>query len=348
MSTTPIKINGKAITLQKAIDEPLFGSKNVLTNSRWEFVELWLKKERKSEALFYWIQAKEFNKAAIGLSIQASPLLHYYSFMNAAKALLTSKSIIFNHHHGVRAHTAATRRKISLSNEGVEIKIHGILPSLSIFYRETEPLRRHTLQQVFFNLPYIHRTYCLSYPSQKDMFIPLTECQFVKNNLTNETYFSAVLSHDFSNRFTINKLPASLTLDKIEDGKYYIRSVNFITINRPSNLTNAEKIILSNFHRTLRKDLLYINGSHTLWYAKSTTNGPGIISRFPTTLTLAAMHRLSELCRYKPTELNSFLDSQKNWLISEFIQQSPDQFLDEIASEITGYQFLQPNIRKAT
>src|SRR5690554_5163621 len=102
MSTTPIKINGKTITLQKAIDNPLFGSKNVLTNSRWEFVELWLKKEKKAEALFYWGQAKEFNKAAVGLSIQASPLLHYYSFMNAAKALLSSKSIIFNHYHGVK------------------------------------------------------------------------------------------------------------------------------------------------------------------------------------------------------------------------------------------------------
>lgn len=348
MSISPIKINGKLITLQKAIDKPLFGSRNVLTNSRWEFVELWLKKEKKTEALFYWTQAKEFNKAALGLSIQASPLLHYYSFMNAAKALLNSKSITFIHRHGVRGNTAKARRKISLSNEEVEINNHGILPSLSTFYGETEPLRRHTLQQVFFNLPYIHRTYCLSYPSQKDMFIPLTECQFVKNNLNNETYFSAILSHDFSNKFIINKLPASLTLDKTEDGKYYIRSVTSIHINRPNNLTDAEKIVFSDFHRTLRKDLLYINGSHTLWYAKSTTKGPGIISRFPTTLTLAAMHRLSELCRYKPTEFNSFLESQKNWLISEFIQQSPDQFLDEIASEITGYQFLQPNIRKAT
>ena len=320
-----------------------------MTNSRWEFVELWLKKERKSEALFYWIQAKEFNKAATGLSIQASPLLHYYSFLNAAKALLTSKSISFVSNHGVgRAPTAATRRKISLLNEGVQIRDKGVLPSLSTFYNETEPLKVHTLQQVFFNLPCIHRTYCLSYPSQKDMFIPLTECQFVKNNLTNQTYFSAVLSHDFSNRFTVIKLPESLILDKIEDGKYYIRSVKFITIKRPSNLTSLEKIELSNFHRTLRNDLLYINGSHTLWYVKSRTNGPGIISRFPTTLTLAAMHRLSELCRYRPTELNSFLDSQKNWLLCEFIQQSPDQFFDEIASEITGYQFLQPNIRKAT
>lgn len=348
MNTIPIKINGKIITLQKAINNPLLGSKNVLTNSRWEFVELWMKKEKQTEALFYWMQAKEFHKAAIGLPMQASPLLHYYSFMNATKALLTAKSIIFNPHHGVRSHSAAARRKISLSNEGIKINTNGILPSLSNYYGEAEPSNIHTLQQLFYNMPFIHRTYCLSYPSQKDMFIPLLDGKFVKNTITNQTYFSAILSQDFSNRFVIQRLPASLTFDRIENDRYYIKSVDHISINRPSNLTAAEKISLLAFHKSLRNDLLYINGSHTLWYAKSTIAGPGIIQRFPTTLTLAAMHRLSELCRYRPTELNSFLDSQKNWLISEFINQSPEQFLDDIASEITGYQFLQPNIRKAS
>lgn len=348
MDIVPIKIDGKAINLQKAIKDPIFGSRNVLTNSRWEFVDLWLKKEKRNEAVFYWNQAREFNKAAKDLPIQASPLLHYYSFMNAAKALLSSKSIAFNHHHGVRSHTPPNRRKISLNSEQVEIKLHGILPSLSSYYGETEILRRHSLQQLFFNLPFIHRTYCLSYPSQKDLFIPLIECQFVKNRDTNESYFRAALSHDFSNRYTIQRLPASLIRDGVQNGKYYIRSVGSVQINNPNNLTDLEKSMLNVYHKNLRKDLLYINGSHTLWYAKSTVSGPGIINRFPTTITLAGMHRLSELCRYKPTELNSFLEGQKNWLISEFVQQSPDQFLDEIASEITGYQFLQPNIRSAS
>jgi hypothetical protein len=44
-------------------------------------------------------------------------------------------------------------------------------------------------------------------------------------------------------------------------------------------------------------------------------------------------------------ELASHLSGQKNWLLSEFIQMSPVQFIDEMASEITGYQFLMPNVR---
>ena len=59
------------------------------------------------------------------------------------------------------------------------------------------------------------------------------------------------------------------------------------------------------------------------------------------------MHRLSEICRYQPLQLKSLLEGQKNWLLSEFIQMSPIQFIDEIASEMTGYQFLVPNVRPA-
>lgn len=197
MSIVNLKINGKEITPQKAVINPKLGSKNVLTNSRWEFVELFLKKEKQVEASFYWNQAKEFNRAAKDMSIQASPLLHYYSFMNAAKALLSSKGIVFNPYHGVKSNSLSSRKKISLSNEGVKIQANGVLPSLSQYFGETEPSNQHTLQQLFFNLPYIHRTYCLTYPNQIDAFIPLVNCRFVRDTINNQAYFSATLSKDF-------------------------------------------------------------------------------------------------------------------------------------------------------
>ena len=35
-----------------------------------------------------------------------------------------------------------------------------------------------------------------------------------------------------------------------------------------------------------------------MWYVKSLINRPRRLARFPLTLTLAAMHALSEMCRY--------------------------------------------------
>ncbi|HEA1907890.1 TPA: hypothetical protein RVF61_003739, partial [Escherichia coli] len=56
----------------------------------------------------------------------------------------------------------------------------------------------------------------------------------------------------------------------------------------------------------------------------------------------------SELCRYDPLKLRQLLNEKENWIIAEFIQQSPSQFIDAISSEITGHQFLIPNVRSAS
>lgn len=347
MTLQPIKIKGKEATPQKSLKNPIIGSKNVLTNSRWEFVELWLRKEKKDDALFFWKQSREFSRAATGLGIESSPLLHYYSFMNAVKALLSSKGIFFNPHHGVKS-SSNTNAKISLDNEGITIKNSGILPSLSNYIGETELIKSHTLKEIFFNLPFIHRTYCLSYSKQTDMYIPVKNARFLFDKTSKNVHLYCELSDNFSNRYVVNRLPPTFVVDKIENEKYIIKSTIFKTITSASKPNQNDINQLVELNENIRKELFYINGSHTLWYIKSIVAGPTRINRYPMTLTLGAMHRLSELCRYKPLELQTFLSSNKNWLISEFIQQAPEQFLDEISSEITGYQFLQPNIRMAT
>jgi len=100
---------------------------------------------------------------------------------------------------------------------------------------------------------------------------------------------------------------------------------------------------LRGLNARLRRSLHYINGAQTLWYLK--LRRARAIDRQSITLTLAAMHRLSEICRYRPSELESFLNGQKNWLLSEFVATSPPQFLDEVACEMTGQQVMIPNVR---
>src|SRR5258708_5333834 len=96
MPTTLIKIKGRVIRPHKAVVAPLFSSRSVLTKEPWTFVSLSLKRERKEEALFYWQQAHTFYTASRGLPLESAPLLLYYSFMNAVKALLSAKSITFD------------------------------------------------------------------------------------------------------------------------------------------------------------------------------------------------------------------------------------------------------------
>jgi hypothetical protein len=261
--------------------------------------------------------------------------------MNAAKALLSSKNIRFVPYHGVSGWKPNPASKSQAFSVGVTIKKDGILPSLAAYYGEKETAKIHLLKDILYNLPFIHRTYCLTYSSCKEMFIPLIKPAFVIELGTCNVFFSAQISPHFrAKRFT-KYLPASLTE---KDGT--LISVSPVVVSSVKKPTATDLQLLSRFAQSLRDDVFYINGMHPLWYVKTTVSKARVL-RQTTTLTLAMMHRLSEVCRYAPMELTKYLEGQKNWLLSEFIRMSGTQFIDEMASEITGKNFLVPNVRPA-
>ncbi|HCD7671362.1 TPA: hypothetical protein ND510_004460, partial [Escherichia coli] len=115
-------------------------------------MELWLKRNEKDEALFYWNQAKIFNQASLGLPSLSAPLLHYYSFMNAAKALLSSKGVSFSSHHGVCKARGDSYTNTDLSTIGVHIKNSGITPSISNYFCDEDTEIKYSLRDLFYNL----------------------------------------------------------------------------------------------------------------------------------------------------------------------------------------------------
>ncbi|HDZ36756.1 MAG TPA: hypothetical protein ENH62_00395, partial [Marinobacter sp.] len=100
-----LKIAGKSVNLHGALVDPNFRAPRVLCNDPWDFVSLWLKREHKDEASFYWEQARYFYDATKSLPDMSSPLTSYYCFLNAAKALLTASGQNFKENHGVGGRT---------------------------------------------------------------------------------------------------------------------------------------------------------------------------------------------------------------------------------------------------
>lgn len=342
MTAEPITIGNKALTLAKAVKEPQFRMKTVLTLDPFDYVDLWLRREHKDDALHYWRQARNFYRASSGLPIESAPLVLYYCFMNAAKALLSTKGITFNPHHGVGPHLMrGPNSKIMLSNEGIAIKTNGIVPALITYFGEAESSKHHSLEEVLYNIVYIHRTYCLSYARKKERFIPLKGTAFLRDSVSGKVRLYAEIVDNIDWTFYRKHLPIEVAVTpSSKPAIHSISSVNWATLDNP---TVAELAALCQLNAQLRRVFHYINGAHTLWYLKTT--GSYEIDRMPITLTLSAMHRLSEICRYKPSQLQSYLDGQKNWLLSEFVAMAPSQFLDEVASEMTGHQIMIPNVR---
>jgi YaaC-like protein len=350
MTALSLRIMGRDVKPHKATTGPSLGARTVLTDSHWEYVSLWLRREHKANALLYWQQAQTFANAAEGMPVASAPLLLYYSFMNATKALLSAKGVAFVEHHGARAHDMrGPSKKIALSNEGVRILTNrGIAPSLSTYLGETETTNTHSLEDLLFNIPCVHRTFCLTYKNQRDLFIPLTECQIAYDATAHKAYFVAKLSKDFSGRRFLGLLPSTLCEDPLASDQRSIRSTASASVTKRVVTSPADTKAIATLLTSLRADIHYIAGAETLWYAKGNVGGPARLKRSPLTCTLLAMHRISELCRYRPVQLASFLSGQKNWLLTEFVRMSPPQFLDEIAAELTGQQFMIPNVRSAT
>ncbi len=100
-----IVVNSKEISLLKPITFADYESKTILTDSAWEYVELWLKRQKDTksqEALFFWQQAKHFFHASECLPQNSKPLTSYYCCLNATKALLCINGInVKNISHGI-------------------------------------------------------------------------------------------------------------------------------------------------------------------------------------------------------------------------------------------------------
>lgn len=339
---TPIVLDRRDLTAHKAVVNPSLRARNVLTKSPWTYVALWLKRHKLNKAHFYWQHACEFQKAARGLPLESAPLLLYYCFLNAAKALLVSKRVEFDEWHGVTS-GKAPRTKVVLANEMVRLKQEGIAPALCRYYGDTEVKKEHSLQALLYNTVFVHRTYCLTFRSHQDLFVPLRRCTYEVEPLTNQVFLTASFDKTVDASAAFKRLPPSFSRDVGESAR--IRSNESVHWANPRRPTSADLTALGALHQRLRLDVHYINGAQTLWYLKGTSKKPSRIARYSVPVVFMAMHRLSEICRYNPISLTSLLEGQANWLLSEFIQSALEQFVDEIASEITGEQFLIPNVR---
>ncbi len=338
-----VKLRRKILQPHKAHRDARFEVRNVLTNDPFIYVDLWLRRQHEEDALFFWRQSGAFYQSARHLPIEAKPLLLYYSFMNAAKALLSAKHIAFNPYHGVGKHNMRPPGgKMVLSNEGVRIHSKGVLPAISTYYGETETNVTHSLEDMLYNLVHVHRTYCLTYPRRRDIFLPVRSPEFYRDDATGETFFEATVVGDVDWEAYRKNLPAGYQ-HYPRGVQRIIRSVASVMLTTGNDPPTADLDQLRILNRSIRSRLKYIRGSSTLWYLKMTS--PTEIAREPVTLMLGAMHRLSELSRYHPAQLSALLNGQRNWLLNEFIAMSPSQFIDEVAAEMTGHQVLVPNVR---
>ncbi len=341
MPFSPLKINRRVARLPKCIVAPDFHSSTVLVEDQWDYVEMWLKRRGLNDALFFWRQAEAFADASTNLPNTSSPLTNYYSALNATKAFLMAKGVMASPYHGLAG--AKSPGKSSLARETITIRGAGVWPALAVYLGE--PVTKgqtYTLKDVLYNLPYIHRAYTLTFTSQQELFIPVSDPMYVRLDGADRGWLKFEITES---RYKNNHVFGRFQHFEHDIGvgeQFVVRCRNrFVWRDTEKEAQNLAR--LCNYHARMRRSMYYIKGLTHFWYLKREGNSNGRIERSSLTLTLMALHRLSEIARYNPDSLARHFDAQHNWLLSEFISRSLEQYLDELAAELTGANFMLPN-----
>lgn len=343
MPASNIRFDGVTAHLHKAACSPGFGQRTILVKDAWDYVELWLRRNcENSTALFYWKQAKAFANATALLDKLSAPLTAYYSVLNATKALLTAKRIAFSDQHGVSGSPIGIRT--SLSSVNVDVKGAGVLSSLLDYYSLANLKgSNYDLKKILANLPFVHRAFCSTFTSIRELFIPISKPRFVVMDGSTEAWFCCDIRDTRMQTRHAVRAACGFEHDNGIKDTFTIRKKQRFKWD-PSNDFEASYSRLLEKHRQIRVSISYVAGLTRLWYLKRSTPKDLIIECMTMPLMFMALHRLSEFARYSPATLDALFSTNSNWLISEFLSSVLPQYIDECSSEITGQEFMPPGI----
>ncbi|MBU0737366.1 MAG: YaaC family protein [Alphaproteobacteria bacterium] len=346
MPASILVYRNRDVYFQKAISDLRIGEKSILARDAFQYVDLWLNREAQKDALFYWQQARSFYLASKALPTSSSPLTAYYCMLNAVKTLLVVKSISYKEWHGVSGSGVQSRK--SIDNETTELHNAGVMAELSKYLKEPETTRVHSLSAILSNLPFLHRAYALTKGLRSELFVNIHNVSYVRHPTLNKVWFSAEVHGQDADGRVLRHMPPGFEIDDRGD-RLIIRKKARVDWFARQGATDQDKDRamkrFQTYHRNLRLDVVPISAPTGLWYLKRRIASIPAINRYGLTLMMMGMHRLSELARYDPKGLSAHLAGKSNWLLTEFIELSPSQFIDEIACEITGLEFRMPGVR---
>lgn len=347
-----LKIDNKIIKLMKPHISPEYGYRTVLTNSVFDYVDLWLKSQcgdNYQQAYFLWKQARYFYEASEKLPIEARPLTAYYCILNATKALLAiHKKNVVNIGHGVSSPRQNLKGRIR--KDQITFGATGVLKGLSEYLGESTVKSTYYVFDLLYNLPCIHRTFTITYCDMTELFVPVYNVMFELTNASvpsnREVYIRFNIDSKYDHYHTRRYLNNLIEYIQPPKGEAYYRIKRRMKWDKSRPLPDRMNNLIK-YHRKYRTCFYYIHGQSMLWYVKKCLQAnTHIIDRHSMTIIYGVMHWLSELVRYSPQVFDSIMKSRQNWLIREFIYMGLPQFIDEISSEITGANIMAPGYRK--
>ena len=361
--TREVEQNSVVLRLRKAVLDADMKSHTILTDDVFSYVDFYFKAHKKiikdangkkveQNHHFYWEQSRNFFKAAKVLPIESAPLPMYYCMLNAVKAYLLYGSKNYDEvKNAFRCHglqeaggTSELARK-DLDNIFVKRKNQGVFcefaKKIDSSFDLLWPINKGktSLKELINQVPFVHAAYVSTYSVRRkdEKFLPIksNESPTFRYDKGNEIRLFVNLDRNYFKKDAVSipdevkrNIPDQLIVS--EDDGFQLKSKEGFRKSDIPNICNKYRKLFS-----------YISANQRLWYLKKNKMSENEIGNINSMiLEIAIVHRFSEIVRYKPEQMIKLMNGKENWLIHEFLSLVLNQFMDEIACEITKQEIM--------
>ena len=359
-----VETNSVSLRLRKSFTNADISSHSVLTDDVFSYVDFWFKTNKKilkdengkrveQDHAFYWNQAKNFYVATKSLPIESSPLPMYYCMLNAIKAYIFYNANSFDeirncfNGHGLHEGMQDVEdHSVRLDNIFVIRDGWGVFSKFSKlidddFENKWECGRSGavSIKELVSQLSFIHSAYISTYslPRKNEKFIPLLSGSTPTFRYCRDRKIRLVIDID-RNYFKQDAIILPEEIKQSIPECFEINSDNCFQLI--SKQFFRKKDILS-VYKEYRKHFSYIMADKRIWYLLREINNENCMPNLNSMLiSVAVVHRFSEIVRYKPEQMYRLLQGKESWLIHEFLSIVLDQFMDEISCEITKKEIM--------
>ncbi|AOA57111.1 YaaC family protein [Acinetobacter larvae] len=316
----------------------LGNNQKLIISDIWAFWDYVIKKrtsDRKERIFLQSLleQAKHFYITAESSPVKSQPLLYYYSFLNFAKILINiNGGFGFNktYMHGasekhnnrfIHSEIMKQKQKIQLVQVAHELisLFEPNIPNVDISIN-VKSLLSHCIG--------IHRPYAEIY-KQKEIFFKIEKYRLYKHG--KQLIFNAEIKCDLSEMHLLNA--QQYNLSENEDGNIIWSEHIIMSTYTPSRKDYAA---LSNLLRN--KGIWYLigNDGYTMYISNSATDRYSQES-----IIYMTMFYLGSITRYHPYMFDEIFSDKEQWLMSEFLNTQPKQFLYLATARVLGQSVLK-------
>lgn len=324
----------------------------VVTSDVWGYLKhvasARLPRSAETQALAFIDQALEFFEAGDNPQLGSRPLLYYYSFLNLAKMALLVHRVALpgSPRHGISDPRANARTRLRLAGQTVRAEIcaadHSqVFPEFVHHLGcELTRVRDYRVLLLLSQMPGIHRTYC-RVTRTRPQFLPIKRFDLLRDG--QDLWVRLALArNDKDVRATLNRVRQRQAFRRVFD---QVQSMNSSELWFESGVVRGPTRATDNAIGQLAEitcqigiwPILTSSGNRFYFNAAPPRDQiPALASIY------ATMFYLGSLTRYKPYDFDKIITQKFAWLIGEFLNTQPTQFLYGLASHLDGVEVVRP------